>query len=134
MVYLLEFTAAMKLKIAKCVLLSLLSPVFVGCVLGLYFTVTNAGAGINVFISMVAIAISNAYIVGLSMAVFVVPGYWFLHKNSKVRFDMILMLGMLGGAVFSYVFSAKEGGALLINTVMATLAAGLFLYGLRRFA
>jgi hypothetical protein len=40
---------------------------------------------------------------------------------------------MLGGALFSFIFSASAGMVFLVNTIMAALAAGLFLYGLRRF-
>ena len=78
-------------------------------------------------------AIANAHIVGLSMALLVVPGYMLMYKYNKVQYSGGLTLGMLGGAVFSFLFSASAGMVFLVNTVMAALASGLFLYGLRHF-
>ncbi|MBD1581394.1 hypothetical protein [Pseudoalteromonas sp. S16_S37] len=124
----------MKQKLAKSVALSLLSPIFVGALLGVYFSISSQGSGLSIFFSMLSTAIANAHVVGLSMALCVLPGYLILVKKQKVRYDVILTLGMLGGVLFSILFAASSGGALLVNAVMTTIAAGLFLYGLRRFA
>ncbi|WP_105168438.1 hypothetical protein [Pseudoalteromonas sp. T1lg23B] len=124
----------MKQQLAKSVALSFLSPLLTGCILGLYFVITNHGSGVNVFISLLTGAIVNAHVVGLSMALFVVPGYIYLFKINKIHYSAILTLGMLGGGIFSYLFAAQSGAGLVINSFMATMAAGLFLYGLRRFA
>ncbi|MCF6434158.1 hypothetical protein [Pseudoalteromonas sp. MMG022] len=123
----------MKQQLAKSVALSFLSPLFTGCVLGLYFTISNQG-GLSIFLSLLTGAIVNAHVVGLSMALFVVPGYLLLYRINKVHYSAILTLGMLGGAICSYLFAAQNGAGFVINSVMATMAAGLFLYGLRRFA
>jgi len=79
-------------------------------------------------------AISNAHIVGLTMAAFVVPGYLLMFKYSKVNYSGVLTLGLLGGAIFSYLLSATTGEIFLINSVMSAFAAGLFLFGLRKTA
>jgi hypothetical protein len=78
-------------------------------------------------------AVANAHIVGLSMALFVVPGHMLMYKCSKVQFSGVLTLGILGGALFSLLFSTSAGMVFLVNTTMAALASVLFLYGLRRF-
>ncbi|CAM3976743.1 hypothetical protein [Pseudoalteromonas byunsanensis] len=124
----------MKQQLAKSVALSFLSPLLTGCVLGIYFTISSHGAGVGVFLSLLTGAIVNAHIVGLSMALFVVPGYLLLFRVNKVHYSAILTLGMLGGAISSYLFAAQSGAGLVVNSIMATMAAGLFLYGLRRFA
>jgi hypothetical protein len=77
-------------------------------------------------------AIANAHIVGLTMAAFVVPGYLLMFKYSKVNYSGVLTLGLLGGAIFSYLLSATTGEIFLINSVMSGFAAGLFLFGLRK--
>ncbi|BBN81814.1 hypothetical protein PA25_17990 [Pseudoalteromonas sp. A25] len=124
----------MKRTLAMSVSLSLLSPIFVGASLGLYFAVSSQGSVLAIFFSMLSTALANAHVVGLSMALLVVPGYLVLYKHNKVRYDILLTLGLLGGVLFSVLFAADSGPALVANAVMTTLAAGLFLYGLRRFS
>ncbi|WP_405600222.1 MULTISPECIES: hypothetical protein [unclassified Pseudoalteromonas] len=122
----------MKHQLAKSVALSLLSPVIVGSVLGLYYALTLQGDFLSVFFQLLMTAISNAHIVGLTMAAFVVPGYLLMFKYSKVNYSGVLTLGLLGGAIFSYLLSASTGEIFLINSVMSAFAAGLFLFGLRK--
>jgi hypothetical protein len=123
----------MKQNLAKSVAMSLLAPVIVGTVLGIYYALAVEQGGSKIFFSLLMSAIANGHIVGLSMAVLVVPGYMLMHKYNKVQYSGVLTLGMLGGALFSYLFAATAGMVFLVNTVMATIASGLFLYGLRRF-
>ncbi|MEN8634292.1 hypothetical protein ABFV74_00955 [Pseudoalteromonas distincta] len=122
----------MKHQLAKSVALSLLSPVIIGSLLGLYYALTLQGDFLSVFFQLLMTAISNAHIVGLTMAAFVVPGYLLMFKYSKVNYSGVLTLGMLGGAIFSYLLSASTGEIFLINSVMSAFAAGLFLFGLRK--
>jgi hypothetical protein len=122
----------MKHQLAKSVALSLLSPVIIGSVLGLYYALTLQGDFLSVFFQLLMTAISNAHIVGLTMAAFVVPGYLLMFKYSKVNYSGVLTLGLLGGAIFSYLLSASTGEIFLINSVMSAFAAGLFLFGLRK--
>jgi hypothetical protein len=122
----------MKHQLAKSVALSLLSPVIIGSLLGLYYGLTLQGDFLSVFFQLLMTAISNAHIVGLTMAAFVVPGYLLMFKYSKVNYSGVLTLGLLGGAIFSYLLSASTGEIFLINSVMSAFAAGLFLFGLRK--
>ena len=122
----------MKHQLAKSVALSLLSPVIVGSLLGVYYSVTLQGEFVSIFFSLLMTAISNAHIVGLTMAAFVVPGYLLMFKYSKVNYSGVLTLGLLGGAIFSFLLSASTGEIFLINSVMSAIAAGLFLFGLRK--
>ncbi|MBH0056058.1 hypothetical protein I6F65_03725 [Pseudoalteromonas sp. SWXJZ94C] len=122
----------MKHQLAKSVALSLLSPVIIGSLLGLYYALTLQGDFLSVFFQLLMTAISNAHIVGLTMAAFVVPGYLLMFKYSKVNYSGVLTLGLLGGAIFSYLLSASTGEIFLINSVMSAFAAGLFLFGLRK--
>ncbi|HDZ32741.1 MAG TPA: hypothetical protein ENH67_07630 [Pseudoalteromonas sp.] len=122
----------MKHQLAKSVALSLLSPVIIGSLLGLYYALTLQGDFLFVFFQLLMTAISNAHIVGLTMAAFVVPGYLLMFKYSKVNYSGVLTLGLLGGAIFSYLLSASTGEIFLINSVMSAFAAGLFLFGLRK--
>jgi hypothetical protein len=122
----------MKHQLAKSVALSLLSPVIVGSLLGIYYSITLQGEFVSIFFSLLMTAISNAHIVGLTMAAFVVPGYLLMFKYSKVNYSGVLTLGLLGGAIFSYLLSASTGEIFLINSVMSAIAAGLFLFGLRK--
>ncbi|MEL0647038.1 hypothetical protein V6248_06355 [Pseudoalteromonas agarivorans] len=124
----------MKHQLAKSVGLSLLSPVIVGSLLGVYYSLTLEGEFVSIFLNLLMTAISNAHIVGLTMAAFVVPGYLLMFKYSKVNYSGVLTLGLLGGAIFSYLLSATTGEIFLINSVMSALAAGLFLFGLRKSA
>ncbi|MEL0632784.1 hypothetical protein V6237_08380 [Pseudoalteromonas carrageenovora] len=124
----------MKHQLAKSVGLSLLSPVIVGSLLGVYYSITLEGEFVSIFLNLLMTAISNAHIVGLTMAAFVVPGYLLMFKYSKVNYSGVLTLGLLGGAIFSYLLSATTGEIFLINSVMSALAAGLFLFGLRKSA
>uniref|UniRef100_UPI00235210BF hypothetical protein n=1 Tax=Pseudoalteromonas sp. TaxID=53249 RepID=UPI00235210BF len=104
----------------------------IGSVLGLYYALTLQGDFLSVFFQLLMTAISNAHIVGLTMAAFVVPGYLLMFKYSKVNYSGVLTLGLLGGAIFSYLLSASTGEIFLINSVMSAFAAGLFLFGLRK--
>ena len=122
----------MKHQLAKSVGLSLLSPVIVGSLLGVYYSLTLEGEFVSIFLTLLMTAISNAHIVGLTMAAFVVPGYLLMFKYSKVNYSGVLTLGLLGGAIFSYLLSATTGEIFLINSVMSAFAAGLFLFGLRK--
>ncbi len=124
----------MKHQLAKSVGLSLLSPVIVGSLLGVYYSLTLEGEFVSIFLTLLMTAISNAHIVGLTMAAFVVPGYLLMFKYSKVNYSGVLTLGLLGGAIFSYLLSATTGEIFLINSVMSAFAAGLFLFGLRKTA
>ncbi|MBB1401926.1 hypothetical protein [Pseudoalteromonas sp. SG45-1] len=124
----------MKHQLAKSVGLSLLSPVIVGSLLGVYYSLTLEGEFVSIFLTLLMTAISNAHIVGLTMAAFVVPGYLLMFKYSKVNYSGVLTLGLLGGAIFSYLLSATTGEIFLINSVMSAFAAGLFLFGLRKAA
>ena len=122
----------MKHRIAKSVGLSLLSPVIIGCILGQYYAFTLEGNGLSIFLNLLVSAISNAHIVGLTMAAFVVPGYLLMYKYAKVNYSGVLTLGLLGGAIFSYLLSATAGTAFIVNALMSALAAGLFLFGFRQ--
>ena len=124
----------MKHQLAKSVGLSLLSPVIIGSLLGVYYSLTLEGEFVSIFLTLLMTAISNAHIVGLTMAAFVVPGYLLMFKYSKVNYSAVLTLGLLGGAIFSYLLSATTGEIFLINSVMSAFAAGLFLFGLRKTA
>ncbi|MEG3759573.1 hypothetical protein V5096_16625 [Pseudoalteromonas carrageenovora] len=124
----------MKHQLAKSVGLSLLSPVIVGSLFGVYYSLTLEGEFVSIFLNLLMTAISNAHIVGLTMAAFVVPGYLLMFKYSKVNYSGVLTLGLLGGAIFSYLLSATTGEIFLINSVMSAFAAGLFLFGLRKSA
>lgn len=124
----------MKHQLAKSVGLSLLSPVIVGSLLGVYYSLTLEGEFVSIFLTLLMTAISNAHIVGLTMAAFVVPGYLLMFKYSKVNYSGVLTLGLLGGAIFSYLLSATTGEIFLINSVISAFAAGLFLFGLRKTA
>lgn len=121
----------MKHRLAKSVGLSLLSPIIIGCCLGAYYALTLNGSPMSIFFNLLMSAIANGHIVGLTMAAFVVPGYLLMLKYAKVNYSGVLTLGLLGGAIFSYLLSATSGMVFLINTLMSALAAGLFLYGLR---
>ncbi|KPH64995.1 hypothetical protein AMS58_09210 [Pseudoalteromonas porphyrae] len=124
----------MKHQLAKSVGLSLLSPVIIGSILGVYYGLTLNADPITTFIQLLMSAIANAHIVGLTMAAFVVPGYLLMFKYAKVNYSGVLTLGLLGGAIFSFLLSATGGMVFLVNTAMSALAAGLFLYGLRQGA
>ncbi|MDP2635760.1 MAG: hypothetical protein ACPG5Z_08750 [Pseudoalteromonas sp.] len=122
----------MKHRLAKSVALSLLSPIIIGSLLGAYYALTLNGDSITIFFNLLMSAIANAHIVGLTMAAFVVPGYLLMFKYAKVNYSGVLTLGLLGGAIFSYLLSATQGMVFLVNTSMSAVAAGLFLYGLRK--
>ncbi|HCP98246.1 MAG TPA: hypothetical protein DIT74_11120, partial [Pseudoalteromonas sp.] len=96
----------MKHQLAKSVALSLLSPVIIGSMLGIYYALTMRGDAVSIFLGLLMTAIANAHIVGLTMAAFVVPGYLLMFKYSKVNYSGVLTLGLLGGAIFSYLLSA----------------------------
>ena len=73
----------MKHQLAKSVALSLLSPVIIGSMLGIYYALTMRGDAVSIFLGLLMTAIANAHIVGLTMAAFVVPGYLLMFKYSK---------------------------------------------------
>ncbi|GEK10242.1 hypothetical protein HUZ36_01255 [Pseudoalteromonas sp. McH1-7] len=116
-------------QVGKGVGFSLLSPLIVGSVLGIYYSFTLGRS--EMFFNLLLSAISNAYIVGLAMCLFVVPGYILMFKYNKVQYSGLLTLGLLGGALFSYLFSTQSGVGFIVNALMSMLAAGLFLFGLR---
>ncbi|ALU44960.1 hypothetical protein [Pseudoalteromonas rubra] len=122
----------MKGQVAKAVGYSLLSPLIVGIVLGGYYALLSGQSKILFQILMTAVA--NAHIVGLSMAFFVLPAYMVLLRYNKVSYSAVLTAGMLGGALFSFLFVASSGMVFIINVVMAALGCGLFLFSLRRNA
>ena len=122
----------MKSSILKSILYSLLSPILVGSMIGVYYCLSLEQADSQLFFSILMTALSNAHIVGLTMAACVVPAYLFLIKRDKVSYSSILTVAMLGGAIFSYIFSASGGAIFLVNTVMSLLAGGLFLFTLRK--
>ncbi|ASM54241.1 MULTISPECIES: hypothetical protein [Pseudoalteromonas] len=124
----------MKHQLAKSVGLSLLSPIIIGGMLGVYYGLAMSGDFLSIFFQLLMTAIANAHIVGLTMAAFVVPGYLLMFKYAKVNYSGVLTLGLLGGAIFSYLLSATTGEIFLINSVMSGFAAGLFLFGLRKTA
>lgn len=122
----------MKSMVIKGVGYSLLSPLIVGTCLGVFYALTLENGSSSTFFSLLLSAIANAHIVGLAMGVFVIPSYIFLVKRGQVSYSAMLTAGLLGGAVFSFVFAASTGPAFIVNAVMSGLAAGLFLFGLRR--
>ncbi|WP_372761997.1 hypothetical protein [Pseudoalteromonas sp.] len=124
----------MKHQLAKSVGLSLLSPVIIGSALGVYYALALQGDFLSIFTQLLMTAIANAHIVGLTMAAFVVPGYLLMFKYAKVNYSGVLTLGLVGGAIFSYLLSATTGEIFLINSVMSGFAAALFLFGLRKTA
>lgn len=122
----------MKSMIIKGVGYSLLSPLIVGSVLGVFYAITLENGSSATFFGLLLSAIANAHIVGLAMGLFVIPSYVFLIKRGQVSYSALLTSGLLGGAVFSFIFAATSGPAFIVNAVMSGLAAGLFLFGLRR--
>jgi len=122
----------MKPQLAKSVALSFLSPVIIGSVMGTYYGLTLQGDFISLFFKLLMTAISNAHIVGLTMAAFVVPAYLLMFKYARVNYSGILIIGLLGGTIFSYLLSATQTEVFIINAIMSAFAAGLFLFGLRK--
>ncbi|TMN33303.1 hypothetical protein [Pseudoalteromonas sp. S2755] len=116
-------------QVSKGIGFSLLSPLIVGGVLGIYYSFTLGRS--EMFFNLLLSAISNAYIVGLAMCLFVVPGYILMFRYNKVQYGGLLTLGLLGGAIFSYLFAVQSGVGFIVNALMSMLAAGLFLFGLR---
>nr|WP_290444134.1 hypothetical protein [Pseudoalteromonas sp. XMcav2-N] len=121
-----------KRQVAKAVAYSLLSPLIVGIVLGGYYALISGQS--KILFQLLMTAVANAHIVGLSMAFFVLPAYVILLRHNKLSYSGILTAGMLGGALFSYLFVASSGMVFIINAVMAALGGGLFLFSLRRNA
>jgi len=118
--------------IIKSVIYSLFSPLLIGILIGLYYVFTLENATSQIFFTILMTAISNAHIVGLTMGCFVVPGYLLLYKLNKITYWAILTIALLGGALFSFIFSASGGMIFLVNTLMALTSAGIFLNCLRR--
>ncbi len=121
----------MNRNLAKSIAFSFLSPVLLGLAIGLYYAPSFDGNKIQLILRMLLSALSNAHIAGLSMAVFVVPGYVMLQRRNRVGYGPILSLGLLGGGLFSWLFGAADNAVFTVNTMMAILASGLFLYMLR---
>lgn len=117
----------------KSVIYSLISPLLIGILIGLYYVLTLENATSQIFFNIIMTAISNSHIVGLTMACFVVPGYLFLFKLNKITYWAILTIALLGGALFSFIFSATSSMIFFVNTLMSLTAAGIFLNCLRRF-
>ncbi|OCQ22969.1 hypothetical protein A7985_03155 [Pseudoalteromonas luteoviolacea] len=117
-------------NVATAIGVSLLSPILVGALLGVYFLVSVGEAAL--FWQVFTTAIANAHIVGISMAVCVLPTYHLLYKRNKVSYSAVMTAAMLGGAALTYVFSVSGGPILIANSIMCSLAAALFLYSLRQ--
>ena len=117
----------------KSVIHSLISPLLIGILIGLYYVLTLENGTSQIFFNIIMTAISNAHIVGLTMGCFVVPGYLFLFKLNKITYWAILTIALLGGALFSFIFSATSSMIFFVNTLMSLTAAGIFLNCLRRF-
>jgi len=118
--------------IIKSVIFSLISPLIIGILIGLYYVLTLENATSQIFFTIIMTALSNAHIIGLTMGCFVVPGYLLLFKLNKITYWAILTIALLGGALFSYIFSASGGMIFLVNTLMSLTSAGIFLLSLRR--
>ncbi|WP_440055977.1 hypothetical protein ACSLBF_07470 [Pseudoalteromonas sp. T1lg65] len=116
-------------KIISGVGFSLLSPLIVGLGLGIYFSIISGQS--SALFSMLLSAIANAHIVGLTMALIVLPGYITMQRFQCIHYSGVLTLGLLGGALFSFLFAASSGGGFIVNVIMSAIAAGLFLFGLR---
>ncbi|SFC08471.1 hypothetical protein [Pseudoalteromonas denitrificans] len=121
-----------KKAVSNSILFSLLSPLLIGVLIGLYYTLVSENANSKLFVSIIMTAISNAHIVGLSMGLGVLPGYLLLHKFNKINYGTILTISLLAGALFSYTFSAMGGMIFLVNTLMSLTAGGIFLFSLRK--
>lgn len=121
-----------KQQLAKSILYSFLSPILLGSIVGAYCALITVNGSSAMFFNVLLSAIANAHIVGLAMGVCVVPAYMYLSKKGKLNYSAILTAGMAGGALFSYLLSAQQGGAFVANAVMSALAAGIFLFSLRR--
>ena len=117
----------------KSVIYSMFSPLLIGILIGLYYVLTLENATSQIFYNIIMTAVSNAHIVGLTMGCFVVPGYLLLYKLNKITYWAILTISLLGGALFSFIFSASGSMVFLVNTLMSLTAAGIFLNCLRRF-
>ncbi|KZN57180.1 hypothetical protein N474_09240 [Pseudoalteromonas luteoviolacea CPMOR-2] len=117
-------------NVATAIGVSMLSPVIVGSLLGMYFVFVY-GDG-ELFWQLLTTAIANAHIVGISMAVCVLPTYHFLYKRNKVTYSAVMTTAMIGGAVLTYLFSVSGGPIIIANSIMCSLGAALFLYSLRR--
>lgn len=121
-----------KHAIAKSILFSLTSPLLTGLLIGTYYALTVNHGSLQLLLSISLSAISNAHVVGLSMAFCVLPCYLFFSKRHKITYSLIVTSAMLGGACFSYLLSAQSGPIFLVNTLMASFAGGIFLWSLRK--
>ena len=127
------FGAIMDKKIVlKGVAYSLFSPFLIGCLIGIYYVAVLDGATTKLFLSIVLSAVANAHIVGLTMAICVVPVYMYLQKRNKSNKTAMIMAAIFGGALFSFVFNVASGQVFVVNTLMATLAAGIFIFILKQ--
>ncbi|MDK2593738.1 hypothetical protein QNM18_01485 [Pseudoalteromonas sp. P94(2023)] len=117
-------------KVATAIGISMLSPLIVGSLLGIYFYITT-GQG-QLFIQLLTTAISNGHIVGLAMALCVLPVYLFLYKRNKLTYSALTTVAMLGGTALTLLLSVSGGPILIANAVMCALASALFLYSLRK--
>ncbi|MDK1286588.1 hypothetical protein [Pseudoalteromonas umbrosa] len=117
-------------KVATAIGVSMLSPLIIGCVLGAYFYIST-GQG-QLFFQLLTTAISNAHIVGMVMALCVLPVYLFLYKRGKLSYSALTTTALLGGTAFTYLLAVSTGPILIANAVMSAFASALFLYSLRR--
>ena len=116
-----------KKTILKGIAYSLFSPFVIGCLIGAYYVITLEGGNSKLFFSILLSAVANAHIVGLTMAICVVPLYLFLIKRSKTNNTAVITAAIFGGALFSFMFNVASGQVFIVNTLMAILAAGIFI-------
>lgn len=121
-----------KNNLLKSIAYSLFSPFLIGSAIGIYYTLTLDGGNSQLFFSILLSAVSNAHIVGLTMAILVVPIYLYLFKRNKLTLMPVMTAAIFGGALFSFMFNVNSGQVFVINTVMAALAAGIFLFVLKQ--
>ncbi|MCF2858593.1 hypothetical protein L1286_13995 [Pseudoalteromonas sp. SMS1] len=117
-------------NVAIAIGVSLFSPVIIGSLLGIYFFIAYGES--ELFWQLLMTAVANAHIVGIAMAICVLPTYRFLYMRNKVSYSAVMTSAMLGGAALTYLFSVSGGPIIIANSIMCSLGAALFLYSLRR--
>ena len=120
-----------KNKILQSIAYSLFSPFLIGSLIGIYYVATLDNGDSQLFFSILLSAVANAHIVGLTMAIFVLPLYLYLYKRGKTNKTAVLTAALFGGALFSFMFNVASVQAFIVNTVMAILAAAIFLFTLK---
>lgn len=120
-----------KKKILQSIAYSLFSPFLIGSLIGIYYVATLENGNSQLFFSILLSAVANAHIVGLTMAICVLPLYLYLYKRSKTNKTAVLTAALFGGALFSFMFNVASGQVFIVNTVMAILAAAIFLFTLK---